>query len=141
MSTPIGDAALEIMKDRGAASFPEILRGLRERGYQPGGDAVMLLAGNLVLWTGLSGQLADALGHMLDAGTAHLIVLTGKDIITFYGMDGQVPAMPLCRRKPPAGGYRRPHWLAVAWNPGPGGGHGPGSSLEQQLGLAGGGAS
>jgi hypothetical protein len=137
VSPPIGAAALEIMKDRGAASFPEILRGLRERGYQPDGDAAMLLAGNLVMWTGLSEQLAAALDGMLDDGTAHLAVLTGKaDIFTFYAMDGQVPDMPLCTRKPPAGGFKRPHWLAVAWNPGAR--RGPGSKLEQHLGLAGG---
>jgi hypothetical protein len=133
---PIGDAALEIMRDRRAASFPEILCGLRERGYQPGGDTTLMLAGNLVLWGGLSEQLAAALSHMLDAGTAHVRVLTCKtDIIAFYAMDGQVPSMPLCTRKPPAGGYRLPHWLAVAWGPGDGRGHGPGSSLEQHLGL------
>jgi hypothetical protein len=133
---PIGDAALEIMKDRGAASFPEILRGLRERGYQPGGDTTLMLAGNLVLWGGLSEQLAAALDGMLDAGTAHVRVLTGKaDIFTFYAMDGQVPSMPLCTRKPPAGGYRQPHWLAVAWGPGDGCGHGPASALEKHLGL------
>jgi hypothetical protein len=131
---PVGDAALEIMKDRGAASFPEILRGLRERGYQPGGDTTLTLAGNLVLWGGLSEQLAAALDGMLDAGTAHLSVLTCKtDIIVFYAMDGQVPSLPLCTRKPPAGGYRRRHWLAVAWSPGAR--RGPGSRLEQHLGL------
>jgi hypothetical protein len=120
--TPVGDAALEIIRERhrSGTSFPELAAALRERGYEPVGGTTLLFTMNVVLWTGMSEQLAAALDHMLGAGTAHLHALLSKTArLTVYGRDGRALPLPPVTRKPPAGGYKHaPHWLAAVWHPG-----------------------
>ncbi len=117
---PIGDAALEIITPSKGVTFALLKQRLRERGYQTDGEFGWEFTPNMVLWTGMSDPLATALEDLLGSGAIHFHVLTtGFEVFVMYAQDGGMLDLPLVKR-PPAAGYKRPHWLPVLLRAGAG---------------------
>lgn len=103
----LGDAILDIVRRVDWASFAELPRRLAEARYtNAAGDATIELPGNIVLWSGLSIELVDAIQSLLDSEQVFLHPVS----VLVYMADGAALRLPLAQRVPP-GGYRSPHWL------------------------------
>ena len=87
--------------------LPSCPRRIAEAGYtNAAGDATIELPGNIVLWSGLSIELVDAIQSLLDSEQVFLHPVS----VLVYMADGAALRLPLAQRVPP-GGYRKPHWL------------------------------
>ena len=109
--TVIKESILDLVRSKQAVTFAEIVRLPDTRG------PYCLELGNfpnVVLWTGLSQEVIDALIELQREELIH------KDLcnVLAYAIDGYILQMPLVKR-PPAKGYSEPHWLPVVFNPGP----------------------
>jgi len=69
---------------------------------------------NIILWPNLSDSLATAVLQLLEDKEIHL---HPASLLTYLA-DGCVPQLPLAKR-PPAGGYKKEHWLPVCFRSGP----------------------
>lgn len=65
--------------------------------------------GNVVLWEGLSREVADAMGLLVKAGRVHY----HPTIPLVYMVDGEMLKLPVVKRTPPPGGFKEPRWLPV----------------------------
>jgi len=88
-------------------SFPELERHGAQAGFAMEGTAALELGtSNTVIWMGMSPAFCDAIREMLDDKTVFLVPATTLTHIA----DGKVLTLPIAKR-PPANGYKRPHWL------------------------------
>lgn len=107
-TTTLRDQMLELIEWRRSVSFVEL-----SRLDGTAGEEDILLGDpskNLVLWTGLSKEAADALVALLSER-----LIEPRPANTFvYLIDGGVLKLPLARH---TRGYKRPHWLPVVFYP------------------------
>lgn len=90
-------------------TFVELAAVLRANGADPTGTFEMEAAPNLILWAGMSEQfceVVDALRADTELTPAHPLV---------YMCDGGMLRLPIAK-KPPRGGYRKPHWAPAVLN-------------------------
>ena len=106
-------AILDIVRRVDWVTFAELPRRLAEVGHvNTRGMSSLELPGNIVLWRGLSADLVDAIRSLLEAKEIFLHPVE----LFIYRVDGAVLPFPLARR-PPRGGYRKPHWAPVCLRP------------------------
>lgn len=79
-----------------------------------GGNLCLELPGNVVLWPGIKPEFCDVLDRLIKAKKIHYVPAS---YLTYFH-DGAVPRMPIAKR-PPKGGYKKPHWIPVCLRPGP----------------------
>jgi hypothetical protein len=108
----IKDDILKLVSERRNVSFAEV-------GRLPGaaGDcAIEHGTSNVIFWTGLSLDAAEAIADLRVSGQIHF---NPTDVVTYF-IDGSTQRLPLV--KSPAAmarGYKTPHWLPVVIEPGP----------------------
>jgi len=116
-------AILKLVTDLDFVSFVNLCD--RIEGFK--GEWVMDLElfegrGRVVLWGGVSKEGAAALNALLKAEKIHWE--SANPLV--YIIDGMVPRLPILKRKPPVGGYKKDHWVPVTFRPGPPPRHGAG---------------
>lgn len=116
LSTAAEAALAVIRRHRTGTSFVELVAAIGAAGVPTEGDQALFLPGdrNIVLWVGVTQQVVDVVNELLTAKLAHL---HPTQPLTYF-IDGQVPTFPVAQR-PPAGGYKEPHWAPVVINAGP----------------------
>ena len=105
----LADAIVEIVTRWDCVTFAELPRRLVDVGLNADdlrGEHTLELAGNVILWAGLSVELVDTLRSLLSTQRLYLHPATEW---TYFG-DGGMLTLPVVKRPPPAG-YRKPHWL------------------------------
>jgi hypothetical protein len=106
------DAAKAFVEEWGnGVSVVEIRRFLEP--YMPTTGTVSLSSArdpNIILWTGMSQEFADALEAVLNS--PDISVTSGQFLC--YLADGGALTLPIVNR-PPKGGYKKPHWLPVVF--------------------------
>lgn len=97
-------------------SFVELERGIETAGIDPSGDLGIspgkLWDRNIVIWVGVSHDMAEAFAALHDAG---LIQFRPTQAITYW-VDGKVPNLPLAKQ---LRRYKTPRWLPATIGPGP----------------------
>jgi hypothetical protein len=122
MSTLIDDLVATV-KDRPATSFPELQRVLAEDGHNTEGRCEMFLPDrpDLVIWSGLSEELADVLGEAMETKRIHAHALASDlEVLVIYAGDGGMLKLPRAKRPPVDRPYTKPHWVPLVWYPGSG---------------------
>jgi hypothetical protein len=118
MSITLKEAILDLVKTRQNVSFVEIGRlegATGAHGIGPGGGGN---PENVIYWSGLSESAVDALLDLRAEGAIHYQPVSS---VLVYLADGALMNLP--RVKSVAAlkrGYKKPHWLPVVINPGPG---------------------
>ena len=106
------DKVLAVMQQKGGVgvSFVELQDGI---GKDSRGDIGLYVGNdpNLVLWPWCSEAFADA---MMNLVRSRAIALEPTSPLV-YLVDGRLPTLPIAKR-PPKGGYAKPHWLPVVFN-------------------------
>ena len=106
------DFLIRLIENRDYVSFAEISRFGREAGFHVDGDQAIAWDTDpqLVLWNGLGHELLAALQSLLADKTIFM------ELASFwtYFADGELLTLPIAKR-PPVGGYKRPHWLPVVF--------------------------
>lgn len=100
------------------ASIPGIIRELVSNGHaDAAGDFTLELSGNIWLWHGASKEFLETFIELRRARQFHLHpVLSSLGKMAFMSADGWMD-LPLAVR-PPADGYKEPHWIPVLLHPG-----------------------
>lgn len=101
----LADKFYQYIKRSGDASFAELSRIAGEEGR---GDLAWEIVPNVMLWSGMSQLMIDALRFLrerVEPVPAHCLV---------YFCDGAVPQLPIAKRLPKAG-YKTQHWLPVVF--------------------------
>ena len=93
-------------------SFPEIQTQWKEKLEVLGDVAIFGSFKNLVLWTGLSPTLAEAILYLVREGQ----VIFAKADLLIYSVDGGLLTLPVAKRPRPDG-YTSLHWLPVCLRP------------------------
>jgi hypothetical protein len=115
IKTTLIDDVVDLVERRPGASFPEIQRVLDKSGHDVTGDVVYGMEGNLIFWAGLSDGLAGALMDAEESKRIHMHLLhTTTEASIVYSADGVVPDLAIAIR-PPAKGYKEPHWVPVVF--------------------------
>lgn len=65
---------------------------------------------NIVFWTNCSDAFLDAIDQLMDE---EKMFMHPAERLT-YMIDGVTITMPMAKR-PPAGGYKKPHWLPICF--------------------------
>lgn len=115
--SPAAQAALRLIEhNRTGTSFVEIVSAIEAAGIPTEGTLTLSLGSdsNIVLWDGVSDAVSDAVNELLTNGLAHLHSTT----VMVYAADGAMLNLPIAQR-PPAAGYKTPHWAPVVLNAGP----------------------
>ena len=105
----LADAIFKVVQHLDWVSFAELPRRLADAGVNADdlrGEHTLELAGNVILWAGLSAELVDTLCGLLSEKRVFLHQAT----VLTYMVDGGTLTLPLAKCPPPAG-YTRPHWL------------------------------
>ncbi len=108
LDDPLQAAIVGIVRQWDFVSFAELPRRLADAGctIDTEGDSTIELPGRIVLWSGLSIELVDAILGLLHAEELFLHPTT---MLTYLG-DGWLLNLPLAKR-PSASGYKQPRWL------------------------------
>ena len=107
----IKQAILEVIKDKKkGVSFVELENSIE--GFR--GDKTFWLEGNIVIWSSISREAAEAIQQLLNEKAIHF----NETSYLTYLIDGTMIQLPLVKR-PPAHPYKKPHWLPVAFSYGP----------------------
>ena len=106
-SQPLDQAILDIVRRIDWVSFAELPRRLEEAGHHDiKGDMALEIQSNAIVWAGFSAAMVDALRRLL---SSKRLFLHPASTLT-YLVDGMLLTLPVAKR-PPAGGYKSPHWL------------------------------
>ena len=110
-STTVVEAAYDYIRQSRNVSFVELARFLEGEGMCTKGDLTLMAAvpHDLILWANMSDEfvdVVDALAECTDIAPTPVLV---------YLCDGGALKLPLAKR-PPKGGYKRPHWCPVVFN-------------------------
>lgn len=92
-------------------SFAELAHRYGDQGK---GDHFLNVAENVVLWVGLSDRLCTSIIELMQSKEIH----THSALLLTYMVDGELLRLPIAKR-PPAGGYKKPHWLPATLRSGP----------------------
>lgn len=115
-STPDAeDAVVELVRARDHVSFVEIARCLAAFMDVKGStDLLMPIPGRgeVVLWVGMSQTFADLINKVSFVDKR---IRPEPASWMVYLIDGGLLRLPLMKRKPPRGGFKKPHWLPVCF--------------------------
>jgi hypothetical protein len=90
-------------------SFAELASRFGRANFN-GGDRVIELEPNLILWGGLTQEASDAVRGLLSDG----IIAVHPSSLMVYMADGCIPRMPIAKR---IKAYKKEHWLPVTLRP------------------------
>jgi len=106
----VKDRILNILKDQGGSSIPELLE---ELGEEARGDLTLIYNGdpNQLLWINLSAEFVDAMTALQDAGriTGGLV---GWPLCLVLG--GGL-SFPIAKQPGRKGGYKKPRWVPAVF--------------------------
>lgn len=88
-------------------TFVELLRHIPSAK----GNLSLHLSGNLVLWDGVSDLFADAMALLKDQRR----IFPWPTTYLTYLIDGGMLNLPIVKRTPPPGGFKKPHWLVTCF--------------------------
>lgn len=99
-----------LVEKRRHVSFAELAQYVQ--GFDGDFDYRLAKLKNIVLWAGLSADAGDVINELLDAEQIHMEPCS----VLVYAIDGAALRLPLAKQ---ARDYKTPHWLPVAFEPGP----------------------
>lgn len=106
--TEMAEAILKLVQERETVTFAELCSII------PGFDGEHTFVSdqdpNVILWPGISDEASEAMQRLR---SENRIFMHPASTIT-YIVDGAVPGLPVAKR-PPAQGYKKPHWLPVCF--------------------------
>lgn len=103
-----------IREKNGGVSFVEINRALEADGMEVRGDYAIDLGLNVMAWGNVTQMYVEVIKRVVESNEVHM----QPTQTLVYIVDGEVMRLPIAQN-PPAAGYRKPHWLPVAWSVGP----------------------
>jgi len=108
-----------LVKRRRHVSMVEIMRLAGDEGKGNGELKFEKYGGNVVIWRGMSEELADAIMEISSDGLIHphATLDTIGGIPMTYLIDGMSLKLPIVKNIP-KNGYKKPHWLPVVFEPG-----------------------
>ena len=102
----MADRIVEFVRDRPAASFPEIMAAV---GPEAKGEFEWSIAPNTILWVGLSEKIIKAFQMVKDRVRPH------PSGALVYLMDGAALTLPIAKSLTKQG-YKKPHWFPVVFH-------------------------
>jgi hypothetical protein len=109
---------IDLIDERGPITFMELQKHLAPF-FPTFGDRELHQAGNVVLWLGLSPELAEAVQALVADGR----ITMRRTTVLVYLFEGAALPIPMALGdRPPKGGYKHPRWLPVVFNLPPGDG-------------------
>lgn len=104
----LADAIVEYVRTYDWVTFAELQRQLERFMPVRGNASIRIDCDNVVIWSGMSPELASLVLELVDSG--RLFLHAGSWLA--YFVDGATLRLPLVRR-PPARAFEQPHWLPV----------------------------
>ncbi|APC08285.1 hypothetical protein [Neomoorella thermoacetica] len=103
----LAEAVIEYVKGYDYVSLAELTRNLQPY-METKGDFIWRIDGNVLLWANASFEFLDLITSLVDSGQLYLEPCPPL----VYFIDGLALTFPVAK-KPPAKGYKTPHWLPV----------------------------
>ena len=105
------DTILEVVRTEGDATFSR----LEQLDGFSGGDRIIGdEAKNVIVWDRMTDDAVTALMELQEEGS---IQSRRTDFFTYVFDGGGMPSLPIAK-KPPANGYKEPHWQPILLVPG-----------------------
>jgi hypothetical protein len=109
---------IDMIDERGPITFIELQKHLAPF-FPTFGDRELHQAGNVVLWLGLSPELAEAVQALVADGR---ITMRRTTVLVYLFEGAALPVRIALGDQPPKDGYKHPRWMPVVFNLPPGDG-------------------
>jgi hypothetical protein len=98
-----------VVSKGGGVTYVEIINCI---GDEAKGDKYTELRPNLLVWSGMSQTLADAVNLLLQDGKME----SRPTSVLTYLADGGALRLPIAKSIPKGGGFKKPRWVPVGFN-------------------------